>query len=176
MMRRATEQRAFAPARARAKPADPGSLHARAGAWRPLLLSAIMLCAAGTPAAFGHGARLGNISIGHFWTPENNGTGETAGVFGPIFNGGSVAVTLSGIDTPIARRSQICIRKDGETIWLDKADIAPMKALALAQWREHICLEGVERPLNHGDTFPVTLNFGKAGKVTIDVHVGVEGD
>jgi copper(I)-binding protein len=93
-----------------------------------------------------------------------------------VFNGGDDPVTLQGVSSPIAKRAGICTSKDGKVDWLEGDQIAASKALILADWREHICLEGVDLPLKHGDTFPIHLDFGSAGKVSIDVYVGVEGD
>jgi copper(I)-binding protein len=138
-------------------------------------LVALVTIGASAPA-FSHGAELGAISVGHFWSPEAETPADITPVFGPVFNGGDDAVTLKDVSSPIATRAGICKVKDGKAEWLESDQIAPSKALILADWREHICLEGVGRALKHGDTFPLLLDFGSAGTVSIDVYVGVEGD
>lgn len=145
-------------------------------AWRSLAVGVAIACGAGIAPALSHGAMLGTISIGHLWSPESQAAGAITGVFGPIFNGGDEPVTLTGVSSPIAQRAGICTDKNGEIAWHDRTEIAPSAVLALAEWREHICLEGVDRALRHGDIFPITVEFGKDGTVTMDVYVGVEGD
>ncbi len=138
-------------------------------------LAVLVIAGAATPA-HSHGAELGAISVGHFWSPEAETPADITPIFGPVFNGGDKPVALNGVSSPIAKRAGVCKMKDGKAEWLESDQIAPSKALILADWREHICLEGVGRALRHGDTFPLLLDFGSAGTVSIDVYVGVEGD
>jgi copper(I)-binding protein len=49
--------------------------------------------------------------------------------------------------------------------------VTPGKPVTLAPGGYHIMLMGLKQPLKQGDTFPVTLNFEKAGKVTTTVTV-----
>jgi copper(I)-binding protein len=143
---------------------------------KALVFALTLACFGGVAPAHSHGAEIGAISIGHFWTPESEKPVPVTPVFGPILNGGEQAVTLRGVSSPAAKRGGICKQENGQIEWLGDEQILPSKALILADWREHICLEGLDRALRHGETFPVNLDFGSAGKVTIDVYVGVEGD
>jgi hypothetical protein len=143
---------------------------------RSLAAGFAIAASAGIAPAHSHGASVGAITIGHLWSPESETAGKVTSVFGPVFNGGDASVMLTGISSPIAKRGGICTENDGTADWQDSLEIAPSKVEAFAKWREHICLEGVGRALKHGDTFPITLEFGTAGSVTMDVYVGVEGD
>ena len=39
----------------------------------------------------------------------------------------------------------------------------------------HVMLIGLKKPLKEGETFPLTLTFEKAGKITVDVPVKAMG-
>ena len=62
----------------------------------------------------------------------------------------------------------------------DSGDVAtlpvqPGKSVTLAPGGYHIMLTGLKQPLQQGDTFPLTLNFEKAGQVTATVTVQKAG-
>lgn len=50
-------------------------------------------------------------------------------------------------------------------------DVAPGKPVELAPGGLHLMLTGLQRPLENGSSFPLTLRFEKAGAVTVDVKV-----
>lgn len=49
--------------------------------------------------------------------------------------------------------------------------VAPGETRALTRGGDHVMLMGLTRPLNDGDTFPLTLVFEREGEVTIEVPV-----
>lgn len=131
------------------------------------LVVAVLMPAAVTA----HSYKLGNIAVGHIWAPlsESNATGVP--VYGPILNRGSTTARLVGASTSITEQVRFRIKKDGEVWWPAAIKLRSGKPVALAAWREHIWLSGLNKPLKEGDSFDMTLDFGKAGSLTVMVVV-----
>ena len=118
-----------------------------------------------------HSYRMGDIMIGHVWAAPTPKNADGVAVYGPLLNSGKTQVQLEGASSPIAAKVQFRIDKDGKTRWVEKIALAPGRPLALASWRVHIWLSGLKHPLHGGDSFPLTLDFGPAGKLTVTVEV-----
>jgi hypothetical protein len=137
-----------------------------------LAASAVLAAASLLPApAAAHGYKLGAISIGHVWAPPPLPGVDGVPVYGPILNGGAQAVRLVGVSTPVANAARFRIAKDGAVSWPDAVEFRPGRPLAMAAWRRHIWLSGLTRPLNAGDSFELTLDFGPQGSKTVTVVV-----
>lgn len=135
-----------------------------------LAVLAVLVVLAAPAVVTAHSYKLGDIAVGHVWAlPTNDASG--AAVYGPILNRGDAAARLVGASTPIAEAVRFRVARDGETQWLDAIAFAPGKPLALAPWRMHIWLAGLKRPLQDGDSFDLTLDFGDAGQLTVKVVV-----
>lgn len=124
----------------------------------------------GATAAAAHSYKIGDIAIGHAWAPPTTDT--EAAVYMPLLNQGAEADRLVGASSPVAAEVRFRKTKDGETEWLDAIDLPPGKPVSLAEWREHLWLVGLKRPLQAGDWFDLTLDFANAG--TVDIRVLVE--
>lgn len=139
----------------------------------PTVFAALSLLLAST-AAMAHSYKLGDIAVGHVWASPPEG-GEGIAVYGPILNQGDAAVQLNGASTPVAKSVRIRAAVDGEGQWLDVIDLKPGDPLALAPWREHLWLMDLNRKLREGDAFEMTLDFGEAGSLTVQVEIEPEG-
>lgn len=130
------------------------------------LTAAIVLPA----AASAHSYKLEGIGVGHIWASPA-AEGQIVSVYAPIFNTTDMPVTLTRIEGPGAERLGICKTDDNGTVhWQETATIGPGKVLAMAKWREHICIEGMGGA-EEGHAFPLTLTFGDRGSVETEVHV-----
>lgn len=136
-----------------------------------LLAVCIGLLATISEHAGAHSYKLGDIAIGHIWAPPPGDGAEGLAVFGPILNQGSATVQLVGASAPIAGQVRFRKLSDGAATWVDVIELRPGKPLALAPWREHIWLSGLNRPLKEGDSFDLTLDFGDAGRLQVKVVV-----
>jgi hypothetical protein len=140
----------------------------------PLLLALVAfapLVLASLPAG-AHGYKLHGISIGHFYAPPPAEGGRDVAVYGPLLNGSDHAVTLEGATSPAAKTVRLRVAKDGEeTHWPEAVELAPGRLLALAPWRVHIWVEGLDRSYAEGESFPLTLDFGTDGSIDIEVVV-----
>ncbi|MCF1506002.1 copper chaperone PCu(A)C [Afifella sp. H1R] len=121
-------------------------------------------------AATAHSYKLGDIAVGHVWASQPESGGGVA-VYGPILNQGDAAVQLIDASTPVAEDVRIRTAADGEERWSDTIDLEPGKPLALAPWRQHLWLSGLKRELKEGDAFDLTLDFGGAGSLTMQVEI-----
>ena len=136
------------------------------------------LCAAALGAA-AHGADVGDIAVGHpYATPSIPGTTNGAAYLASIENKGAVADRLVRASTPIAARVEL------HTMAVDAQGVMRMReidGLALAPKAKvqmkpgagvHIMLMGLKEPLKEDASFPMTLEFERAGKVEVKVVVG----
>ncbi|WP_206455711.1 copper chaperone PCu(A)C [Aurantimonas marina] len=125
-------------------------------------------------AAVGHSYKLGDITVGHVWASPSE-SGEGIAVYGPIMNQAAAAVQLTGASTPVADEVRIRMTNEEGEHWIDMVNLEPGKPLALAPWRQHLYLTGINRELEEGDTFELTLDFAQVGTVTVQVEIEPEG-
>ncbi|MGH6854571.1 MAG: copper chaperone PCu(A)C [Aestuariivirga sp.] len=119
--------------------------------------------------AYAHSAKLGDIAIGHSWAlPSQDTDGQ---VFFPLVNNGSTPDELVGASSEIC--GQIELRGNnryGEPP-LQSFPLEPGKPIPMRPTARHLRLIGLKRPLNARDSFTITLEFRKAGKIGIEVIV-----
>lgn len=133
-----------------------------------LLALPVSLLASPQPAAT-HGAKLNQIKIGHAWAPPTDGPGGA--IYMPLVNDGNEDVRVTGASTPIAERVIIRTGKGEDAEQLDSLTLQPGQPLALAAWRAHFWMDGLERSLSEGDSFPLTLTFEPGRSIEIEVIV-----
>jgi len=124
--------------------------------------------------ATAHSYKLGDIAVGHIWAAPPEST-ESIAVYGPILNQGNAAVQLTGATTPVAKDVRIRVTTEGSERWVDTVQLEPGKPVALAPWRQHLWLTGLKRELKEGDSFELTLEFGQAGTLAVQVEIEPEG-
>lgn len=124
--------------------------------------------------ATAHSYKLGDIAVGHIWAAPPEST-ESIAVYGPILNQGDAAVQLTGATTPVAEDVRIREAAEGSERWIDIVELEPGKPVALAPWRQHLWLTGLKRELKEGDSFELTLEFGQAGTLAVQVEIEPEG-
>lgn len=124
--------------------------------------------------ATAHSYKLGDIAVGHIWAAPPESTKSIA-VYGPILNQGNAAVQLTGATTPVAEDVRIRVTTEGSKRWVDTVQLDPGKPVALAPWRQHLWLTGLKRELKEGDSFELTLEFGQAGTLAVQVEIEPEG-
>lgn len=83
--------------------------------------------------------------------------------------------TLIGASTPVAEQIMIhAVEKDGDVSRMKHIETLELPAgerTMLSPGGMHLMLTGLQDKLKEGATFPMTLSFEKAGKVTIEVAV-----
>ncbi|MEI2383807.1 copper chaperone PCu(A)C [Breoghania sp. JC706] len=132
------------------------------------LAGLVVVLSAGLAAA--HSYRLGPLRIGHLWAPPA-AAGAGVPIYGAILDMGGEPVVLDGARTQIGKDVRIRRVDDGTPTFSDTFTFQPGKPVAFAKWREHLFVEGNERPLAAGDHFSMTLDFAHVGKIDVDVLV-----
>jgi periplasmic copper chaperone A len=101
--------------------------------------------------------------------------GGTGVVYMIIMNHGTADDDLTGLSTPIADKAEMHHTVTENSVSrMDVVADLPVKANQAATFGPgglHVMLTGLKQPLKLGDSFPLTLNFAKAGAVTVTVSV-----
>lgn len=144
-------------------------------AWRRSfsVMAALALAVAPSVAA-AHSYKLGDIAVGHIWATPPEST-EGIAVYGPLLNEGDRTAQLTGATTPAAENVRIRVAAEGNKRWVDSVKLEPGKPVALAPWRQHLWLTGLKRELKEGASFELTLEFGEAGTLAVQVEIEPEG-
>ncbi|SCB36392.1 hypothetical protein GA0061099_1005470 [Bradyrhizobium yuanmingense] len=146
------------------------------------LLAAAMLL--GTSAAVAaDDVKTGDLVISQAWSRATPGGAKVAGGYLTIENKGSAADRLVSVSADIAGKAEIHeMAMDNGVMKMRALDkglaIDPGKSVKLAPGGNHLMLQELKGPFKQGDKVPVTLQFEKAGKVTValDVQgVGAQG-
>jgi len=133
---------------------------------------------AATLAAAAHGANIGDIAIGHpYATPSIPGTSNGAAYLASLENKGATADRLVHASTPMAARVEIhSMNLDANGVMrmreIDGIALAPKAKVQMKPGSGlHLMLIGLKEPLKEGATFPMTLQFERAGTVEVNVVV-----
>jgi periplasmic copper chaperone A len=147
-------------------PTDPDRWHVRC----PILaVAAVLLALLWLPGdGTAHSYRHGDVQIGHVWAPPADG--DTAAVYMPLLARGAPD-RLVAASSPAAERVRFRRVENGRIEWLDEIALEPGRPLGLAEWREHLWLDGLTRPLRRGDRVPLVLRFAEAGEIEVEIHV-----
>jgi len=131
-------------------------------------------------AAHAHGGRAGDVEITHpYAVPTPSGAVNGAAYIATLEDTGKQPDRLLRVSTPIAQRAEIHtmavdasgvmrMREVGEIALLPGA---PVKMRPGSGY--HFMLMGLKQPLKEGDSFPLTMEFERGGKVEVKVVVQV---
>ena len=135
------------------------------------------LIAATAPAT----AMAGPIMLERAWSPATPPGATTAAVYLTIMNHGSAPDTLVGGSTPAADSVQVhqMSMANGIMTMREMKDGLAIPSGATVTMdpsqHYHLMLVGVKEPLKRGSRYPITLDFAKAGRATIEVDVAAIG-
>ena len=120
--------------------------------------------------------KAGDLVITQAWSRATPGGAKIAGGYLAIENKGTVPDRLVGGSGDVAARIEIheMAMTNGVMTMrpLDKGlAIEPGKTVKLAPGGYHLMMMDLKNPLKQGDKVPVTLEFEKAGKVTLSFDV-----
>ncbi len=125
-------------------------------------------------------AQSGELRITGAWARATPGGAQTAAAYVTIESPGGDKLT--GVSTPAAQKAEIHAMTMNNGVMqmreVDGVDLPPAQKVTLKPGGYHIMLQGLAKPLEAGQTFPLTLDFAKAGmrQVTVTVEkVGAMG-
>jgi copper(I)-binding protein len=143
---------------------------------RPTLL----VLGAGLIIGFSAVAQGGDVEIKNAWARATPGGAQAAATYVTITS--PAGDRLTGASTPAAKEATLhSMSMDGGVMKMrqfDGIDLPAGKAVTLKPGGYHIMLTGLAKPLEAGQSFPLTLDFAKAGaqQVTVTVEkVGAMG-
>lgn len=114
-----------------------------------------------------------NLEVKDAWTRDTIGRTANAAIFMVITS--QRDDRLIGASTPIAQKTDLMTITGGngamEMKYLKGIDILANKPVSLNSGGLHVWLANLERPLRAGQTFPLFLNFEKAGQRRVTVSV-----
>lgn len=101
---------------------------------------------------------------------------KTAGAYVTIENKGKETDRLIGATTPVAKSVEIhTMELDGNVMRMREAGPIELKPASRVEMHPgegyHLMMAGLRQPLKAGDSFPLTLQFEKAGKIEVAVPV-----
>lgn len=141
-----------------------------------VLLLAGLTWLSGFALAQADDVKLGDLVIRQVWSRATIASVDTGAVYLEIDNTGQAADRLIGVSTPAAAMAHLhTTEMQGNTASMkamDGLDIPAGGKVILQPQKSHVMLMGLASPLKKGASFPLTLQFEKAGKV--DVNVAVE--
>ena len=141
------------------------------------VITTALLTVATSSLAFAQGA---SIQVEQPWSRATPAGASTGAVYLTIANKSHDADRLLGASSNVADKSQIHEMKvvNGIMEMREVTGGLPVPAggsVELKPGSYHVMLSGLKKPLQAGETIPLTLDFEKAGKVSITVPVRAMG-
>ena len=141
-----------------------------------LLASGVVLALLPGASACAQEVKAGDLVITQAWSRATPSGAKIAGGYLTIENKGSAPDRLVGGGGDIAGKVEIHEMAMNNGVMtmrpLDKGlAIEPGKTVKLAPGGLHLMLMDLKNPLKQGDKVPVTLQFEKAGKVTLSLDI-----
>ena len=128
-------------------------------------------------AAGGAAAQSGGLDVSGAWARATPPGAETGAVYLTINS--PVADRLVAVSSPAAAKAAVHTMTMAGMVMkmrpLPALDIPAGKPVMLQPGGLHIMLEGLKAPLRQGQSFPLALQFEKAGERQVTVAVGQVG-
>lgn len=146
------------------------------GALSSLVFMAVLIAA---PACADE-VKVGDLVITQAWSRATPGGAKIGGGYLTIENNGKTADRLVSGTSDIASKVEVHeMSMDNGVMKMRPVEggltIDPGKTVKLAPSGYHLMIMDLKAPLKQGEKVPVTLNFEKAGKVSIVLDVGSIG-
>jgi len=120
--------------------------------------------------------KAGDLVISQAWSRATPGGAKIAGGYLTIENRGSAPDKLVKVSAEIAGKTEVHeMAMDNGVMKMRPLDkglvIEPGKTVKLAPGGNHLMLQDLKGPFKQGEKVPVTLEFEKAGKVSVSLDV-----
>ncbi len=147
--------------------------------FKPLACMAILTVVLGSPfnaPARAEDVKAGDLVISQAWSRATPGGAKVGGGYITIENKGSVADRLIGASGDFAGKIEVhemAVKNGIMTMRPVEGGLAiePGKTVTFAPGGYHLMMMDLKAPLKQGEKLPVTLEFEKAGKVTVTLDV-----
>jgi periplasmic copper chaperone A len=115
------------------------------------------------------------ISIEHPWARATPVDAKTGATYLTIINQGSAGDRLVGASTPVAAKVQFHQETSEGGVMrmreLPSVEVGPGATVTFKPGSMHMMTTGLKQPLKEGQSFPLTLEFEKAGKINLEVPI-----
>jgi copper(I)-binding protein len=137
----------------------------------------ILAFAAGLAVASAALAQTSQLEVSNAWARATPGKAENGAAYVTIQS--PAADRLLSASSPVAKKAEVHTMEMAGMVMkmrpIAALDIPAGSPVALKPGAEHIMLIGLQHPLVEGQSFPLTLNFEKAGARTVTVAVEKAG-
>ncbi len=148
---------------------------------RTFAAASLLALTCGAPAlaaeeAAGATAEAGTVAIRDAYVKATVGQATASAAYMTLVNRGDAVERLVGAASPAAEAVELHAHAVGEDGVMrmrpvEAVEIEPGAETALEPGGLHLMLVGLDRPLDEGATFPLTLTFAGAGEVELDLPV-----
>jgi copper(I)-binding protein len=118
-------------------------------------------------------AQNGDVQITSAWARATPGGAQAAAAY--VTLEAPAGDRLTGVSTPAAQKADIHEMSMDNGVMkmrlVDGVDLPPGQKVTLKPGGYHIMLTGLAKPLVEGQSFPLTLDFAKAGERQVTVSV-----
>jgi copper(I)-binding protein len=143
---------------------------------RRFILGAALAASFASPS-LAQSYELGSLRIGHPWARAT--VAANGGAFLSVENTGAAPDRLLRASTDVATTVQLHTHiKDGDIMRMrevDSVELPAGKKIVFEPGSYHIMLLGLKKKLVEGERFPLTLEFEKAGRITVDIAIDKAG-
>ena len=119
------------------------------------------------------------IKVEHPWARATPGGAKTGAAYMTLINSGDSSDELVGATTPVSDKIQFHteVEEHGVSRMREQStvEIAPRATVTFKPGAMHMMLVRLKQPLKDGQTFPLELDFKKAGKINVTVSVAKVG-
>ena len=119
------------------------------------------------------------IHVENTWARATPARAKTAAAYVTVINTGRSGDRLLSATTPVAQTVQFHKESEENGISrmraLSSVELDPGAKVVFKPGDMHMMMTGLKQPLKEGETFPLTLQFEKAGKIEINVPVAKVG-
>ena len=133
----------------------------------------LLAFAAGLVLASAALAQTSQLEVSNAWARATPGKAENGAAYVTILS--PTTDRLVSVSSPVAKKAELHTMSMAGMVMqmrpLAGLDIPAGRPLTLKPGGEHVMLLGLSRPLQEGESFPLTLNFERAGPRTVIVAV-----
>jgi len=119
------------------------------------------------------------IAISNAWARAMPEGAKAGAAYVTITNNGTGADRLLGVSTPVAGEAQLHTTINDNGVMkmrpIESIELKPGASVTLKPGGMHLMLMGLKQPLKEGESFPLALNFEKAGRLETAVTVTKAG-
>ncbi len=142
---------------------------------KTIMTAATLALALTAGAAAQSTSKIGPIEVSDAWARASAGRAGAGAAYFEVRNHGGESDRLVSAKTDVSRMASLHahIMKDNimRMVRVDGLEVPAGGRATLRPGGHHVMLMGLAQPLMRGHSFPLSLTFGKAGTVTVEVVI-----